>query len=237
MCWNARGAVCTKFKNTVMNLIHNHHVDLLFICEPRISGTKAASVVKSLGFSCSEVVDAVGFSGGLWLLWNENKFKVDIIGTHEQAISACITWPGQTPWVFTAVYAKPCSIKRATLWEYLSFVADCHNMPWLLAGDFNEMLQLEVKLGGGPLRRIKGFKSWFDANDLIDLGFTGQKFTWSNNRVFERLDRAICNMSWMGAFLEANVIHLPRTKSDHCPIKINLQSCFLPSPRLRPFRF
>ncbi|CAL8168851.1 unnamed protein product [Prunus armeniaca] len=235
--WNARGAACTKFKTTVMNLSRTHHMDILFICEPRISGGKAIDVVKSLGFSNYEIVDANGFSGGLWLLWNASKVTIDIVGTSAQSISACVCWPGQTPWMFTGVYAHPCIAKRQKLWDYLSFVGANHNMPWLIAGDFNEMLRFEDKLGGASLCRLRGFKTWFDNHDMVDLGFYGSKYTWTNKKVFERLDRAICNLSWRRFFADATVRHLPRTKSDHSPIKICLASCFISSPPSRPFRF
>ena len=43
-----------------------YHFDILAILEPRISGTRARSVIKKLGFSNSFVVDAEGFSGGGW---------------------------------------------------------------------------------------------------------------------------------------------------------------------------
>ncbi|CAL8992727.1 unnamed protein product [Prunus brigantina] len=104
--WNAGGAPCTKFRYTMMELIHVHHVHILFVCELRIVGAKALDVVKLLGFSCFEVVDPVGFIGGLWLLWNDSKVRVEVIGTINQTISASIAWPGQNLWLFTAIYAK-----------------------------------------------------------------------------------------------------------------------------------
>ncbi|KAH0969095.1 hypothetical protein GBA52_029045 [Prunus armeniaca] len=220
-----------------MDLIHSHHMDILFIFEPRISGGKATSIAQSLGFSNFEIVDATGFSGGLWLLWDATRVHVDILGTSNQSISASVAWPSQSPWLFTAVYASPCGIKRGKLWEYLSFIADNQHLPWLIAGDFNEMLNVNDKLEGAPVCRLKGFRSLFDCNAMVDLGFLGPKFTWNNKKVFERLDRAICNWEWRGLFAEATVRHLPRTKSDHNPIKICLTSCFSASPALRPFRF
>ena len=129
VCWNVQGAASTKFKTNMMDLIHSHHMDILFICEPCISGGKATSIAQSLGFSNFEIVDATGFSGGLWLLWDATKVHVDILGTSNQSISASVAWPSQSPWLFTAVYASPCGIKRAKLWEYLSFIADCQHLP------------------------------------------------------------------------------------------------------------
>lgn len=90
VCWNARGAGCTQFSTNVQNLIHNHRMKMLFVHKPRISGSKALFVVKSLGYSCYEIVDAVGFSGGLWLLWDDKKGQIDLIGTSDQSISVCV---------------------------------------------------------------------------------------------------------------------------------------------------
>lgn len=60
---------------------------------------------------------------------------------------------------------------------------------------------------------------------LMDLGFIGPKFTWKgpklNNydRVFERLNRGLCNMNWRLYFSKAVVRVLPRIHfSDHNPI-------------------
>lgn len=46
-------------------------MDILVILEPRICGAKAMQVCKQFGFSRYEIVDAMGFSGGIWVLWND----------------------------------------------------------------------------------------------------------------------------------------------------------------------
>ncbi|CAL8098748.1 unnamed protein product [Prunus armeniaca] len=61
--------------------------------------------------------------------------------------------------------------------------------PTGFSGDFNDMLKTNDKMGGILLHRLRGFKKWFDENNMIDLGYSGPKFTWTNNRVFERIDR------------------------------------------------
>ncbi|CAL9017859.1 unnamed protein product, partial [Prunus brigantina] len=157
---NVEGAACTKFKTNMLDMISTHRIDILFICEPRISGQRALKVIQTLGFNCFEVVDAIGFSGGLWLLWNDSKVTVEIVGTSDQSISACVSWPGQPPWMFTAIYASPNRVKREKLWEYLTFVAESHDLPWLLAGDFNDILSTDDKMGGASFGRSKGFKDW-----------------------------------------------------------------------------
>lgn len=92
------------------------------------------------------------------------------------------------------------------------------------------MLEVGDKIGGASLCRIKDFKSCVDTNSLLDLRYVGLKFTWTNKKTLEGIDRGICNMVWRNLFPEACVFHLPRTKSDHCPLKISLQSTYVPNP-------
>ncbi|KAM1602739.1 hypothetical protein ACFX1Z_029427 [Malus domestica] len=81
-------------------------------------------LVKFLGFPCFEIMDDVGFSSGLWMLWKDSRLKVEVIGTIDPTISI---------------------VMRG--------VADCNQLPWLIARDFNDMLCVEDKLGGAPLCR------------------------------------------------------------------------------------
>lgn len=65
-----------------------------------------------------------------------------------------------------------------------------------MLGNFNDIASPNEKFGGRPpnLSRIATFNKNLDYYNLIDLGFKGPKFTWTNNRrnlnlVMERLDR------------------------------------------------
>ena len=56
------------------------------------------------------------------------------------------------------------------------------DLPWLLLGDFNDMISEEEKLGGLPINRTRmtAFRNCLDKCGLIDLGFHGPRFTWTN---------------------------------------------------------
>ncbi|XP_058106324.1 uncharacterized protein LOC131249536 [Magnolia sinica] len=75
---------------------------------------------------------------------------------------------------------------------------------------------------------------------LMDAGLSGNRFTWSNNqvgspRVWARLDRVLCNGSWINSFPHFQVKHLPHVNSDHCPLLL----AFPPMMQyfLKSFRF
>ncbi|KAL4644143.1 hypothetical protein ACB092_02G142600 [Castanea dentata] len=52
-------------------------------------------------------------------------------------------------------------------------------VPWLCAGDFNELVQSEEKLGGNRIshNQMQLFQDANDACGFIDLGYSGSKFT------------------------------------------------------------
>ncbi|CAN1120561.1 hypothetical protein LINPERHAP1_LOCUS17417 [Linum perenne] len=57
---------------------------------PRVSGDVGEAVRKKLGFDSSSVVEAQGFSEGIWLMWNESDFKINILASTNQFIHASI---------------------------------------------------------------------------------------------------------------------------------------------------
>ena len=55
-------------------------------------------------------------------------------------------------------------------------------VPWLYFGDFNEILQSEEKQGGlpKPLALMLNFREALLYCGLVDLGYQGNIFTWTN---------------------------------------------------------
>ena len=67
---------------------------------------------------------------------------------------------------------------------------------------------------------MKDFRECLSRCELFDLGYVGQRYTWSNGRAGEqrtklRLDRIVASESWMDIFLEASVHHVSMSISDH----------------------
>lgn len=167
--------------------------------------------------------------------------KLKVIKCLGQSVTMFIETRERSAWLFTAIYGNPCPSRRVNLWNALDTIASAWKLPWLLAGDFNDILYAQEKYGT-TLGRSKGFKDWFDNQGMIDLGFIGPRFTWVNKReaskfVMKRLDRAICNKEWRILFPEAFVRHLVRRNSDHNPLLISLSSDKIHSSNLKPFRF
>ncbi|OMO59818.1 Endonuclease/exonuclease/phosphatase [Corchorus olitorius] len=136
------------------------------------------------------------------MLWRTDRVRVDHVGSSEQEIHAVIkVSPFTNEFLFSAIYASPRSRDRDILWENLRTVSDNNNLPWIAAGDFNEVLRAEDKKCGNPVSatRLRKFHSCLFDCSLDELAVSGPKFTWSNRRnlanlIQERIDLAFANL-------------------------------------------
>ncbi|KAK8663698.1 hypothetical protein V6N13_083505 [Hibiscus sabdariffa] len=196
---------------------------LLGIVEPRISGARADSVIAALDFHSSHRIEAVGFSGGLWLCWHES-LRVEVLVHHFQFMHCRVTClnTGSSSLV-TLVYASPSVSKRKILWPHLRSLASSIREQWLLMGDFNATLDASERKGGADaVRSSWDFQSFLFDYGLRDMGYQGPDFTWSCGATLARLDRMLCNNYWDESFPEAAVSHLFRIRSDHRPLLLTV---------------
>lgn len=145
--------------------------------------------------------------------------------------------------MFTTVYASPRTAKRHILWNNLAKVSELHNMPWVIAGDFNEPLIGKDKFRGKAINvnRSLLFKECLDKCSMINIGFSIPWFTWTNRRdlyalIQEMIDRFFVNPSWCILYSKARVVHLTKCHSDHCPVLLEMQLGG-GGGRNRPFKF
>lgn len=59
-----------------------------------------------------------------------------------------------------------------------------------------------------------------EACGLINIGFSGQRFTWCNQRciaqkIMKRLVKAVVNDTWIESMPQTTITHLPSTRSHH----------------------
>ena len=131
---------------------------------------------------------------------------------------------------------------RKKLWDNLLKFGSQSNDPWILIGDFNEILSDTEKFGARPGNTLHNstFRSFFDNGGLIDLKYSRSHFTWANNReasalILERLDRTLVNTSFLHVFPSSYTHVPPAIGSDHCPLVF-----FFAPPLTRfkkPFKF
>jgi len=114
--------------------------------------------------------------------------------------------------------------------------------PWILLGDFNDILLISEQRGGHFSQpRADKFADMIANCNLLVLDSFGSKFTWQarcrgNRLVSRRLDRGLCDIEWRMRFPKATIEHIVLSQSDHNPIL--LRCCTGVSSSVgRPFRF
>ncbi|XP_075645458.1 uncharacterized protein LOC142616504 [Castanea sativa] len=242
-CRKRKGVLKPNFQTHVREVTQIHNPALLVITKTRLGGDRAKKITNRLPFEGAIHSKTIGHSGGIWLLWNLNMVEVVHLASIKQEIHVEVkVLSSSLSWIFSAIYASLRSARRCILWKNLAKVAELHNKPWVIVRDFNEPLLEGDKFGGRPVNFSQPllFKECLDKCNMVDMGFNGPRFTWSNRRdvnnlIQERIDRFFTNPSWCLLYPNAKVSHLTRFHSDHCPVLLET------SPRKavhlsRPFR-
>lgn len=95
---------------------------------------------------CAFTVNCSGRSRGLCLLWNSTSNCV--ISSYSQKHVDAIILEDEGNWRFTGFYGFPERSRRRLSWNLMRMLAVSNTLPWVVMGDFNNLLTPEDK--GGP---------------------------------------------------------------------------------------
>ncbi|KAJ8769457.1 hypothetical protein K2173_002947 [Erythroxylum novogranatense] len=169
------GVVGTPFDKHIKEYYSEFHPDIVTLVETRISSHTANLVISKLNFSRSHRVEARGFAGGIWIVWNDN-IELEVLQNHTQFIHCRVKKRPAVHWVFVSfVYGSPQKSIRKLLWAEFLTIACTMSTPWLLAGDFNAILCRAEKKGS--ISRTYGgdpdFQNFIFSAGLRDMGLMG----------------------------------------------------------------
>ncbi|XP_057251664.1 uncharacterized protein LOC130591770 [Beta vulgaris subsp. vulgaris] len=230
LLWNARGVARQGFRRNIRQLIRDHDPMIIIITETRVARDNIEEIISSLPFNSFETVEPQGYSGGILMLWNEGLHSFTTITKEPRAIHGVIQVQNYSPFFISVLYANTKYKGRLEMWDNLINTSKNISMPWLVTGDFNEVIYHHEKFGGNPPKdyKMRKYKETMEICGLHDLGFIGSKYTWFNKRrsypIFERLDRGWGCDNWALTFPNTVVNNLPRLSSDHNPLLITLKT-------------
>ncbi|XP_031095145.1 uncharacterized protein LOC115999435 [Ipomoea triloba] len=235
-------AASKPFRATLKQYCRDYSPDLVCLLESKVSGDHANRISTSFGFEEWIRVEAVGFSGGIWVFWN-HPLRIQVLNTHPQFVNLQVDEQNSSPWILSLVYGSPNISLCKKLFAELSLSNFDRYPCWLACGDFNSVTSIEEVSNAEcfNLSRCSDFKEWIFREGLIDLGFTGSRYTWmrgTNTASFRgaRLDRALSTVDWRIRNPNAMVEHLPIINSDHAPLLITCNPSLNTVTR-KPFRF
>lgn len=124
-------------------------------------------------------------NGKIWY-FVKNDVEVEVVDNTEQQIYLkLLTRDQNTHILATFVNARCERAERILLWDSLSQHASYMDLPWLVGGDFNVILNEEEKIGGLPVtwQECEDFAECINSNALFDVGYKGSPFIWWNGRI------------------------------------------------------
>jgi hypothetical protein len=229
LVWNCRGAASRAFYRFCKHYVTMTKPDIIVIMEIRTDPYKLRRSFELLGCDGFVGTEVRGYAGGIVVGWNSNEVNIQVMENNFQFLHLNVKYGDDREWFFTPIYASPHEDSRRFMWDDLKRIASNISHEWLVAGDFNDIMSPMEKKGGAEasIRKCNLFRDRVDGCHLIDIGAVGSKYTWRGPiyqggcRIYERLDRALCNDIWRLRFPEAIVKVLMRVEfSDHHPLLI-----------------
>ena len=193
---------------------------MFFMFETHLDRVKAEKLKRRLGCDYFLINESEGRSGGLLMMWRK-EISVTCKGVSQYYIDVEIQ--GNEAWRLTGIYGEPRWDRKHVTWDTLRSLHDNTATPWLVLGDFSEILFHHEKEGGRARSwtQLQAFQDSFMDCKLADIGFLGDIFTWQRGKIRERLDRGVANAQWNMLFPDAQLKNGEMVKSDHRPLIVD----------------
>lgn len=245
-CWNVRGFNISSHRSGFKKWFKANKPIFGGVIETHVKQPKEKKFINDLlpGWSFE---DNYAFSelGKIWVLWDPS-VKVVIVAKSLQMITCEVLLPNSQVWIVASVvYAANEEDKRRELWKEivdLGASLSYMNRPWIMLGDFNQVLHPQEHSGNISLnvdRRIRDFRCCLLDAELADLVFKGNTFTWWNKSktrpVAKKIDRILVNERWCTHFPSSFGLFGDPDFSDHvsCGVVIDGAAPIVK----RPFKF
>ncbi|KAK8636044.1 hypothetical protein V6N13_004754 [Hibiscus sabdariffa] len=172
---NAQVCGHRNFLRVTRKYLRDYHLDVCVFLEPRISHAKADQITAALGFPNSFRVEAIEFSGDIWVCWLDH-ISISIKSYHFQFIH-CSVSNGFDSFMATFIHASLSHGLRGDLWHHLRALASTMTQPWAIIGNFNATLLHQDRQGCSSNNPDRDFQNMVFDCSLYDLDSIGLDFT------------------------------------------------------------
>lgn len=101
---------------------------LVFV-ETKVQSTADSIILQKTYLNRIYVAEACGFSGGIWLLWDDTLLDLEVISINDQIITMAVKNCTLVKWMFSAIYASPKIAFRKDLWNYMTCLGAILGVP------------------------------------------------------------------------------------------------------------
>ncbi|KAK4382538.1 hypothetical protein Sango_2863000 [Sesamum angolense] len=147
-------------------------------------------------------VDYAGPGNRIWIAWNDELIDVEFLNVGSQFVHCrVLIHELHETILITVVYgANEVSARRELSQGLIELAVTVGNVPWLVGGDFNAVLDMsEVSGASGDIRvAMNEFNDCILQTGLLSMPMQGERFTWHNcsldgRSLWKRLDRLLVN--------------------------------------------
>ncbi|XP_058726469.1 uncharacterized protein LOC131597821 [Vicia villosa] len=185
-------------------------VPIIALLETRVKKTNASRIRQKLGNNWSYIDNySHHHNGRIWAIWKDQEVRINMLQLEEKFIHLDVmSLDNKIHYYATIVYAMNQIDRRRILWEQIDTLGNNINLPWIVMGDYNNVLTSHDIIGGKQVNVV-------EYRDLADMV--------QRKGLFEAPTRGrlIANVQWFQTFQDANVEVLPRNVSDHSPIRVS----------------
>ena len=241
LSWNCQGLGRPLTVHNLKEICKSHSLEVVFMCETKNQPMYVMNILRKCGFMNNFLIDPRSIGGGLALGWKDD-MKITVKDHDEFFIYLEMEDQVRSLiWNVFAVHLHSNKNLRQPQFERILQLISRTEANYIVIGDFNAITSAAEKLGGRmkATDSIDAFNNFINRGSMVDLGFVGYEFTWSNRNfggtlVKERIDRSLVSVDWKANYPEAKLLHLDNNGSDHCPILLDAS----PSSRRRKrFKF
>lgn len=221
---NCQGLGNAPTVTALLDVQRRYNPEVLFLSETHLDDYPAECLRRWLKMDLKIVNPSDGRSGGVIMFWRKEIVIEQIFSAPKYIDVRVVESPGKI-WRLTGIYGEPRWEDKYKTWDKMRELKDTSNLPWVIVGDFNEILFSHEKEGGNPRPQVymQAFRDALTHCELEVVGFSGDGFTWKHGRIRERLDRVVAIVAWALMHPGAVLQHLQYTRSDHRPIMLDTE--------------
>ncbi|KAL5127208.1 hypothetical protein HKD37_14G039672 [Glycine soja] len=188
---------------------------ITILIETRVKQVKARNIRNKLRLQGEFLDNYSSHSNGrIWLNWDTNKVTIKYIRETSQLLHCGV-------YDLTAIYALNKLDQRRTLWTDIECIHGNQHGPWVLLGDFNNVLKAKDRVGGNLVTEseYEDLAKMMRNTRTFEKDSTGDYYTWSNKQtdgmIYSRIDRVLGNVEWFQDNIDTMLQILPPSVSDH----------------------
>jgi hypothetical protein len=176
--FNYRGLGNPETVRDLHDVVRKEDPKIVFLMETRLEVRSLEFLRIRLGMGNCFGVDRHGYGGGLALLW-DSFVNLHIRSFSHHHIDAEVHEDAGFWWQITGFYGYPEVARRHLSWSLLRQLHSLSTLPWMVFGDFNEIVSLDEKWGmeDRSLTQMAAFRKVLNDCGLQDLGFHGPEHT------------------------------------------------------------